>query len=241
MKLFGLLVAGHDTTSTTATWGLKFLIDHQEIQKKLREALRDGFPVAIADRRPPTAEEISKARIPYLDATQEEIIRKSLTAPGVMRTAMADTEILGHHIPKDTTMFLLDNGPDFIAPPVGNVPEERRSKSSREAKAKGRTNSWDPADSNLFRPERWITVEDGKECFDSTAGPLLTFGLGPRGCFGRRMAYLELKIVLVLLMWNFKLQPIPESLASYQAVDKLTHQPRQCYLRLADSPLDGTG
>ncbi|KAJ5373106.1 cytochrome P450 [Penicillium concentricum] len=238
-ELFGLLIAGHDTTSTTATWGLKLLSDHQEIQKKLREALRSGFPAAIAERRQPTAEEISKARITYLDATQEEIIRKSMTASGVTRTAMVDTVVLGHHIPKGTNVFLMGNGPDFIEPPIGKIPEDRRSKSCQEAN--GRIGSWDPADSNIFKPERWITKEDGKESFDSTSGPLLTFGLGPRGCFGRRMAYLELKIVLVLLLWNFELQSVPGTLSSYQAVDKLTHQPRQCYLRLLSSSLNDPG
>ncbi|CAG8051375.1 unnamed protein product [Penicillium olsonii] len=235
-ELFGLLVAGHDTTSTTATWGLKLLSDHPEIQRKLRQAIRDGFPSAVAERRPPTAEEIFKARIPYLDATLEEIVRKSMTAPGVSRTAMVDTVILGHRIPKGTTVFLMGNGPDFIAPPIGTIPEELRSKSCREAN--GKIGAWDPVDSHLFKPERWIVMEDGKECFDSTSGPVLTFGLGPRGCFGRRMAYLELKIVFVLLLWNFELQPVPEALSSYQAVDKLTHQPRFCYLRLLESSLE---
>ncbi|KAJ5519301.1 Cytochrome P450 [Penicillium expansum] len=238
-ELFGLLIAGYDTTSTAITWGLKFLSDHQKIQKKLREALRSGFPAAIAECRKPTAEEISKAHIPYLDATQQEIIRKSITVPLVTRTAMVDTVILGHHIPKGTNVFLLGNGPDFIEPPISEVPEERRSKTCQEAK--GSIGSWDPADSNLFIPERWITNENGKESFDSTSGPLLTFGLGPRGCFGRRMAYLELKIVLVLLLWNFELKIAPENLSSYQAEDNLTHQPRQCYLRLLSSPLEGPG
>jgi cytochrome P450 len=30
-ELFGFLVAGHDTTSTTLCWGVKFLTQHQEV------------------------------------------------------------------------------------------------------------------------------------------------------------------------------------------------------------------
>ncbi|KAI1360925.1 cytochrome P450 [Xylaria arbuscula] len=229
-ELFGLLVAGHDTTSTTAAWGLKLLSDHQSIQAKLRYAVCQGFPEAAAGSRWPTAEEISKAHIPYLDATREEIIRKSMTANGVMRKALVDTSILGHHIPKGTNVFFLGNGPDYVLPPVGNIPEELRSETCRTAK--GRTGSWDPQDCAQFKPERWLIVEDGKEVFDATAGPLLTFGLGPRGCFGRRMAYLELKIALVLLVWNFKLGVAPQELSSYRPLEKLTYQPEQCYLKL---------
>ncbi|PLN83395.1 cytochrome P450 [Aspergillus taichungensis] len=231
-ELFGLLVAGHDTTSTTATWGLKFLSDHQEVQAKLRAALHANFTTALRENRRPTADEIAKAHIPYLDATQEEIIRKSNTGSAISRTATTDTVLLGHHIPKGTTVFLMGNGPDFHAPPVGSIAESARSESCQ--KAKGRVGVWDAADSHLFKPERWLTVdaETGREVFDSTAGPFLTFGLGPRGCFGRRMAYMELKIVFVLLLWDFELGVLPENVNSYAAVDKLTHQPRQCYLRL---------
>ncbi|KAL2811147.1 cytochrome P450 [Aspergillus granulosus] len=229
-ELFGLLVAGHDTTSTTVVWGLKLLTDHPEVQKKLRDAVRSNFAPAVSENRRPTAQEIAKASIPYLDATREEIIRKSMTAAGITRTALRDTVIFGHHIPKGTTVFLMGNGPDYVLPPVGRIAEERRSESCRGAKA--RIGSWDVTDSHLFKPERWLGMEDGREIFNPTAGPLLTFGLGPRGCFGRRMAYLEMNIMLVLLVWEFKLQNMPEDLSSYHAADKLTHQPRQCYLRL---------
>jgi cytochrome P450 len=211
-------------------WGLKLLSDHQEVQEKLCNAVRQGFPDAAAEYRWPTAQEITKVHIPYLDATQEEIIRKSMTATGVTRNATVDTVILGHNIPKGADVFLMGNGPDYVLPPVGNILEELRSESCRTAK--GRIGSWDPEDCHLFKPERWLTIEDGEEVFNATAGPLLTFGLGPRGCFGRRMAYLELKIALVLLVWNFNLKSVPQELSSYQATDKLTHQAKQCYLRL---------
>jgi hypothetical protein len=50
---------------------------------------------------------------------------------------------------------------------------------------------------------------------------------------GRKLAEIELRILLVLLVWNFDLQPTPAELSSYRAVDKVTHQPQQCFVRLA--------
>lgn len=47
------------------------------------------------------------------------------------------------------------------------------------------------------------------------------------------MAYLELKIALVLILWNFELQSALETLSSYQAVDKLS-------LVVTPSGLEGT-
>lgn len=145
--------------------------------------------------------------------------------------ATVDTVVLGRRIPKGTTVMMLGNGPGYVGPPVGEVPEEMRSESCRAAK--GRTGSWNSTDIGAFKPERWLVEQDdGSLEFNATAGPLLTFGLGPRGCFGRRMAYLELKIFLVLLAWNFELLGLPPHLNTDDAVDKLTHQPKECYLRL---------
>jgi hypothetical protein len=154
----------------------------------------------------------------------------SLTSPTVIRNAVVDTVVLGHHIPKGTDIFIMSNGPDFFSPPFP-IAEKDRSESSQTAK--GRIGSWDPQDLQNFRPERWITVDDeGRDAYDSTAGPMLSFGLGPRGCFGKRMAYLDLRIYIVLIVWNFELQKVPVEFSSYGAEDKMTRQPQQAFVRL---------
>jgi hypothetical protein len=43
---------------------------------------------------------------------------------------------------------------------------------------------------------------------------------------------MELRILIVFLVWNFDFQPTPAALSSYRAVDKNTHQPQQCFVRL---------
>jgi cytochrome P450 len=184
----------------------------------------------VSENRRPSAEEITKIKIPYLDAVIEEIVRTSLTAPGVSRRAMVETELLGYHIPKGTDVFIMGNGPDFFKPAF-QVDEEARSATCRAAR--GKIGFWTPDDMNLFKPERWLSTDDeGNEIFDPTAGPHLVFGLGPRGCFGRRMAYLEIRLILVLLIWEFELKKVPQELGGYDAFDKMTRQPQKCYVRL---------
>ena len=70
-ELFGFLVAGHDTSSTSLLWAFKRLSDNQHVQDKLRAALRTAYPRAVAAGELPTAKEISTTRIPYLDAVIE--------------------------------------------------------------------------------------------------------------------------------------------------------------------------
>ncbi|EJT67975.1 hypothetical protein GGTG_14448 [Gaeumannomyces tritici R3-111a-1] len=65
----------------------------------------------------------------------------------------------------------------------------------------------------------------------------MPFGLGTRGCFGRRLAYLEQRVSLTLLVWSFELSPCPPELSGYAAVDGLTHRPKQCYVRLRPTGL----
>lgn len=189
----------------------------------------------MQEKRDPSIQEITETPIPYLDAMMEEILRIAGTVPAVDRQALCDTTLLGHHIPKGTIVFCLGMGPDLISPGF-KVDEKLRSESSRSAKEHGRDRSWNPEDIGLFRPERWLVpgAPGGKHEyeFDASAGPQLAFGLGTRGCFGKRLAYLEFRTLLTMLVWNFELQKCPEELSGYTATAVITHKPRQCYVRL---------
>ncbi|KAI1131463.1 cytochrome P450 [Nemania abortiva] len=228
-ELFGYLVAGHDTSSTALAWMVKHVADYPEVQAKLRSALRAAYPAAHAEGRQPTAVELWKVQVPYLDAVLEESLRYDGPIPVTVRQALVDTELLGHKIPKGTAVFLLSDGPDYRSPAIP-VPESIRSPSSREKRLCG---SWDPSDMHLYRPERWLkTDENGNVVFDAQSGPMMAFSQGPRACFGRRLAYLETRIVLALLVWNFEFHKLSEGLSSRDSFDRITKNPYQCYVSL---------
>ncbi|KIX09319.1 uncharacterized protein Z518_00398 [Rhinocladiella mackenziei CBS 650.93] len=231
-ELMGFIVGGHDTTSATMSWTLKYLAGYPQAQSTLRSRLRTAYVSAAADHRNPTVEEITKISVPYLDATIEEMFRAACIFPGVARNATVDTTVLGHAIPKGTDVFLFQTGPGFFSAPFP-IPDSQRSESSLNARYQ--VGSWTPEaeDMTAFRPERWLVKdENGNEAFDAMAGPHLAFGLGPRACFGRRLAYLQMRIIVVMIVWNFELKPTPEAWSSWEAVDKLTTQPRQCFVKL---------
>jgi cytochrome P450 len=232
-QIFGLLIAGHDTTSTTLSWGLKYLTSYPSIQSKLREELHSTFASAHAEHRVPSAHEIATTPCHYLDAFIEEIVRCGGTAGVVSRTTTQDVVVLGKVIPKGTMVLLMGLG-GGVMERAHDIPDNLRSEQYRKAGG-GKNGTWDSDTIKEFDPTRWL-VRDGESgglVFDSQAGPHFAFGGGLRGCFGRKLAYLELRLVLVLVMWHFRLEEVSGEQASWEPILQLTHGPVHCYVRLA--------
>jgi cytochrome P450 len=184
--------------------------------------------------------EIIEKPAPYLDAFLEECLRNAKTIPTILREALVDVTILGHSIPRGTGVIIFTHGPGGQLESGFDIPEAARSSTSQESK--DHFGIWNPDDIRSFRPERWLhrTTElqsgnkgefDGLE-YKANSGPFLTFGGGPRGCFGKRLAYMELRIVLAMLVWNFEFGACPTELSSYDGFDTATVVPKQCYVRL---------
>ncbi|KAK1990451.1 cytochrome P450 monooxygenase [Colletotrichum falcatum] len=228
-QLLGYLIGGHDTTSAATQWGIKFLTRNQPAQARLRAELRAAFPSAGG---PPPVGDIIKTSMPYLDAVIEEVLRCCKALPILTRRACVDTQILGTAIPKGTVVMFLAHGPGVLRPAVP-VDDSKRSESGKSALK--RTGAWDPADVERFVPERWLKRDPaaaGGEAFDANAGPFMAFGHGPRGCFGRRLSYLEMRIVLFLLVWSFELEELSEELSGWDSHAGLTTIPKSCYVKL---------
>ncbi|KAM0263957.1 hypothetical protein ACHAQJ_000992 [Trichoderma viride] len=239
-ELFGYVATGHDTSSTTLSWIVKYLADNESSQAKLRRQLYVAYAEAHTEKRQPTVMEIIEKPAPYLDAFLEECLRIAKTIPNMLREALVDVTILGHQVPKGTSIFIYSHGPGGQLESGPHIPESARSSTSQESK--DHVGEWDPDDIRTFRPERWLqrvtgVQSDGNGEFDgfeykANSGPFLTFGGGPRGCFGKKLAYMELRIVLAMLVWNFEFGACPAELSSYDGIDTATVVPKQCYVRL---------
>ncbi|KAM0327597.1 hypothetical protein ACHAQA_005890 [Verticillium albo-atrum] len=224
-EMLGFIVAGHDTTATTLAWGFKFLTDAPDAQASLRKALRAAHPNAAAEDRAPTAKEIYSSSVPYLDAAVEEVLRLGGPVPILDRQCDRATTLLGHAVPKGTTVLIMGRGPSVTSPSLP-IPEALRSPTAREIR------EWDSEGMELFAPERWLSTDEaGNTIFDPLAGPGLGFGGGLRGCFGKKLAYLELRVVITLVIWEFELLKCGEELSGYEAIEELTYKPKQCYLK----------
>ncbi|KAK4504915.1 hypothetical protein PRZ48_002878 [Zasmidium cellare] len=232
-EMAGFLNAGYETTSTALAWGIKYLMGYQDMQEKLRESLRSAHPEAAAQGIQPSAEAIAKVHVPYLEAFMEEAIRHSALVSVNIRMATMDTEVLGYRIPKGTDVWMLTNGPSYCSPAL-QIDENERSQSSRDFK--GDYDRWGKHDDlDQFRPERWLFQnEKGETEFDSRAAPMHIFGAGVRGCYGKKLAYLEMRVIYTLLVWNFHFDRIPETLMDWKAQDIITHAPQNVRVKLRE-------
>ncbi|MFI9502997.1 cytochrome P450 [Nocardia sp. NPDC052566] len=93
-----LIMAAHDTTTTTATAVAYYLGVHPEWQRRVRAEVR-AVDAEIFDGAPTIAD---LDRMPDLDLVIKESLRLMPPVPGLVRRAVRDTEILGHYIPAGT-------------------------------------------------------------------------------------------------------------------------------------------
>ncbi|KZL85364.1 cytochrome p450 [Colletotrichum incanum] len=228
-EFLGFMMAGHDTTAGVVLWAVKFFADYPEAQDRLRADLRAAMPNAVKEKRTPTYEEIIALHIPFLEAWIEEVLRFAMSVAFTVRRAQVDTTVLGKPIPKGTDVWMIGTGPGYLEPIIP-VDDSQRSMPGK----KPHTGLWNDEDIGAFRPERWLKKdENGQEVFDGAAGPTLAFSLGPRACFGRKLAMQTLKLMFVLMIWEFEFLQCPESMSRHIALQSFAREPVDCYVRLA--------
>nr|WCC58036.1 cytochrome P450 [Pharsalia antennata] len=126
---------------------------------------------------PITSEALNKS--PYLKAAIKESNRIAPIAIANVRTTVKDLVLGGYKIPKDTDvmcMHLISANSDLFKDP------------------------------EKFIPERWLR-STGDEYSSKNVHPFayMPFGFGPRSCIGKRLANLEIEVVLAKIIRNFEL------------------------------------
>lgn len=198
----------------------------------MRATCHAAFPEAKAEGRLPTIEEITapQVRMPYIDACMQEIVRHARPLALMQRETVVETELLGVRIPRGVNIGFTSNGPGYMSAPL-HVDEEKRHETARASR--DRTGAPEPATLGTFWPERWITTtDDGEEEFDARTAPFLSFGEGPRMCFGKKLALLEMRIFYILVLWHFELRPVPPACETEEEALFLTRIPKHAWLRL---------
>ncbi|KAJ7144321.1 cytochrome P450 [Mycena epipterygia] len=180
--------AGHETTSSSASWALHALSLNIAAQTKLREEL-----LTISTENP-TMDELNA--LPYLDMVIRETMRVHSPVMFTQRMAMKD-DVLPLSKPyidkagKSHDSLPIPKG-QMIHIPIWGVNTDKEI--------------WGD-DADEFIPERWEHLPDAVSDIPSVWANLFTFFAGPTNCIGFRFALVEMKVLLFTLIRAFEFAP----------------------------------
>lgn len=176
----GLLIgAGSDTSSTAMSGLLFYLTRNPDKLAKLTAELQSHFASVQDIHSGPALNSCN-----YLRACVDEAMRLAPPVPAMLpRTSMAGgMDIDGEHIPEGvnvgTGCWSIHHNPAYYPDPYA------------------------------FKPERWIAdVDEGitAESVKLAKDAFCAFSIGPRGCIGKNMAYLEVEIAIGRLLFSYDL------------------------------------
>ncbi|OQU97967.1 hypothetical protein CLAIMM_03817 [Cladophialophora immunda] len=173
----GLILGGSDTTATQLAANFFYLTNNPHALKRLVEEIRSTFNSADEIR-------LGKAldSCHYLHAVINESLRLSPSLPGVLPREVLKGGItaVGERFPAGVELSV----PIYAVHHLGDV-------------------FFDP---HMFVPERWLpehtSEDDVKRCHEA----LTPFSYGSRQCIGRRLAVMELSLVIAQSVWKYDLE-----------------------------------
>ena len=174
-----ILFGGIDTTSDTMQWVIYMMARNPDKQAILRQEVLS----VLGEQNHASPDTI--AQMPYLRAWVRETLRLYPPLMILTRITSKDLILSGYQIPAGTELHLL-------------AYQMSRDETVFE-------------EPNVFRPERWLRGKkvslqnrkflEAKEVFSS-----LPFGFGTRMCIGRRIAELELHLLLARIVQQFEIR-----------------------------------
>ncbi|KAJ3728361.1 cytochrome P450 [Lentinula raphanica] len=179
------LIAGNDTTSLAATWGLLELCLHEDMQTKLREEIF-SLPTET-----PSMDELNG--LPFLDMFVRETLRLHSPITIINRVATQDD--------------IIPLANPFTDSSDGTVHDEIHVRKGQiisltSHQVNTDKSSWGPH-AQEFRPNRWLHLPESVRAIPGSYSNMMTFGGGPNGCVGWRFTSIELKVFMFVLLRSF--------------------------------------
>lgn len=188
-ELFGecelLTIAGSDTTAIVLSSAFFYLARRPDIQAKLAKEILSTFS---SYDQITSGSKIKSCK--YLTAFLEEALRMTppVSAEPARTVLKGGTTVDGHYIPEglhvSTGLYCLSFNKDIYHEPF------------------------------IFRPERWIIADEKSEgssveTVAAAQNAFCAFSTGSRGCVGKNLAWLEMRIVLAKTLWKFEVKADP--------------------------------
>jgi cytochrome P450 len=178
-----LIIAGSDTTSTAMSGAFFYLAHNPQAMEKLCKEIRETFSDVEEIVTGPKLSGCS-----FLRACIDETMRMTPPVAGVLPRQIlpGGMEIDGKHIPAGVDVgvpiYAIHHNPEYYPRPFEYLPERWLADPSAN-----------PLHSRLV---------DAQSAFNP-------FSIGPRGCIGKGLAYVELTVTIarVLYLYDFRLAP----------------------------------
>ncbi|KAF9522379.1 cytochrome P450 [Crepidotus variabilis] len=188
-QMSSLTFAGTDTTSSAIARTLWLLSQHQDVQDKLRDEIRE----AMLGKTALSYDELNGLK--YLDAVCRELLRLYTPAPMLGRVARENAAL-----PLSTPLIGVDGQVMHeILVPKGTLVLVSILNHNRNPDLWG-------LDAEEFKPERWDNLPEALTDAHTPGvySNLMTFGGGTRSCIGFKFSQLEMKVIVSLLINKFK-------------------------------------
>ncbi|PUU77174.1 cytochrome P450 [Tuber borchii] len=175
-----LMIAGSDTTATAMSAAMFYLCRNPQTLETLKNEIRSTF---ANKEQIVVGKELSDCR--YLKACIDEAMRLAPPVPGLLPrevTAKEGIEIDGVYIPEGTVagtpIYALHHNPAYFPDPFS------------------------------FKPERWLSTCTPEEEVEAAQSAFTPFSIGPRGCIGKSVAYMELRLTLARLLFEYDCEEV---------------------------------
>lgn len=207
-----LIVAGSDTTALTLSAAFFYLTHNARCLENAKREVRTVFEGRDVEDVRP-GPLLNSCR--YLKACMDETMRMSPPVPGILPRAVlpGGIEIDGLLLPEGTEVSV---GLYSIHHNATYFPEPFE-----------------------FRPERWLEEGEGLAVAQKAFAP---FSLGPRGCIGKNMAYMEMLITMARVLVLFDIRAVgtlgeggPDLEVGRQR--KGDYQVKDCFISSKDGPM----
>jgi cytochrome P450 len=175
-----LIIAGSDTTSTALAAAFFYLVHNPDKLDKLSQEVRSTFSDIEEIHSSPTLSDCH-----YLRAVIDEAMRLSPPVGGILPREVlpGGINIDGLHLPEGVVVgsphYTLHHNPNYFPSPFE------------------------------FTPERWIAESSPEVTRDSVAlaqSAFCPFSIGPRGCIGKGVAYVELMTSLARTVYLYEMR-----------------------------------
>jgi len=182
-----LIVAGSDTSSTTMSAILFYLLHNPSALRRLETEVRGAFEKPDDIRMG-----LQMQCCAYLRACIDETMRMSPAVAGLLPREVMEggfsIPAMGLHFPAGVVIgvptYAIQHNADYVDDPFS------------------------------FEPDRWLHQDDklpehrqNKEALNNVFCP---FSLGHRSCLGKPLVYMELSIAIARLVWEFDMRLGPE-------------------------------